>query len=114
MPAMGIKERGQAIIRAIKLGVAGTLITGLIKFATSLSPVSVGANTTAEQALTVTGLAVGDVIISINKPTAQAGLGIVGWRVSGANTLQVTFSNNTGSPIVPTAAETYQILVWRP
>lgn len=78
----------------------------------SLTPASVAANTTAEQTFTVTGLAVNDVVW-VNKPTAQAGLGIVGWRVSAASTLAITFSNNTASPIVPTAAQTYLIGVLR-
>lgn len=79
----------------------------------TLSPSSVAANTTAEQTFTVNGLAVGDHLYP-NKPTAQAGLGIVGARVSAANTLALTFSNNTASPIVPTASQVYKILVSRP
>lgn len=78
-----------------------------------LTPVSVAANTTAEQTLTVTGLLVGD-FVNVIKPTAQAGLGIVNARVSAANTLAITFSNNTGSPIIPTAGEVYAIAVDRP
>ncbi len=79
-----------------------------------LTPVAVGANTTAEQTFTVSGLQVGDVIASITKPTAQAGLGIVGARVSAANTLAITFSNNTGGGITPTAGQVYTLLVARP
>lgn len=94
------------------------LARGNIQYSTligpTLSPVSVAANTTAEQALTVQGLLLGDVIVAINKPTAQAGLGIVGARVSAANTIAVTFSNNTGAPIVPTAGEVYKLLIARP
>lgn len=74
-----------------------------------LSPASVAANTTAEQTFTVSGVQVGD-FVDVNKPTAQAGLGIVGARVSAANTLAITFSNNTASPITPTAAETYIVV----
>lgn len=77
-----------------------------------LSPVSVAANTTAEQTFTVTGLIVGD-IAQVTKPTAQAGLGIVGSRVSAAGTLAITFSNNTASPIVPTASEAYLVNITR-
>lgn len=79
----------------------------------TLSPSAVLANTTAEQTFTVTGLAVGDVISSINKPTAQAGLGIVGVRVSAANTLAITFSNNTAGSITPTASEVYVFKISR-
>lgn len=80
----------------------------------TLSPALVAQNTTAEQTFTVNGLNKGDVILTVNKPTAQAGLGIVGYRVSAANTLAVTFSNNTGSSITPTATEKYLVMVARP
>ena len=89
-------------------GSGSTAITALYKLTASLTPAQVAANTTAEQTFTVTGLAVGDVVF-VNKPTAQAGLGIVGARVSAANTLAITFVNATASPITPTAAETYRI-----
>jgi len=79
----------------------------------ALSPALIVLNTTAEQTFTVPGLAVGDWVF-VNKPTAQAGLGIVGCRVTAANTLGITFSNNTGSSITPTASQTYLILVMRP
>lgn len=75
-----------------------------------LSPVAVAINTTAEQALTVTGLEASDIILTVVKPTAQAGLGIVGTRVSAANTLAITFSNNTAGSITPTASETYTVI----
>lgn len=78
-----------------------------------LSPVIVAANTTAEQTFPVPGLLPTD-MVTVQKPTAQAGLGIVGARVSAANTLAITFSNNTGSGITPTAAQTYILRVTRP
>ena len=80
----------------------------------SLSPAEVAANTSAEQTFTVPGLRSGDVIAGVSKPTAQAGLGIVGYRVSAANTLAITFVNATGTPITPTASETYLITWARP
>lgn len=79
----------------------------------TLSPASVAANTTAEQTFTVPGVNATDVCIDVTKPTAQAGLGIVGCRVSAANTVGITFSNNTASPIVPTAAQVYQFAIIR-
>ena len=79
----------------------------------TLTPAAIVLNTTAEQTFTVNGLLAGDVVC-VNKPTAQAGLGIVGCRVSAANTLAITFSNNTGSSITPTAAQVYKVVVSRP
>ncbi len=70
---------------------------------------AVNANTSAEQTVTLAGLGVGD-FVSINKPTAQAGLGIVGARVTAANTLGITFIDATASPITPTASEIYLVL----
>ena len=78
----------------------------------TLSPAEVAANTSAEQTFTVNGLRAGD-FVSINKPTAQAGLGIDGARVSAANTLAITFGNYTASGITPTAAQVYLVLVAR-
>lgn len=80
---------------------------------TVLSPASVAANTTAEQTFTINGLNPGDMVM-VRKPTTQAGLGIVNSRTSAVNTIAVTFINATASPIVPTAAETYEVLVMRP
>src|ERR1700684_1768206 len=77
-------------------------------YSITLTPVSVAANTTAEQTFTVTGFATTDMIM-VQKPTAQAGLGIVIARVSAANTLAITYINATGSAITPTAAEAYQV-----
>ena len=79
----------------------------------TLSPASVAANTTAEQTFTVAGLQVGD-FVEVNKPSVQAGLGIVNTRVSAANTLAITFANNTAAPIVPTASEVHYVCVTRP
>jgi hypothetical protein len=72
-----------------------------------LDVASVAANTTAEQTFTVQGLTT-DMTVLVNKPSLNAGLGICNARVSAANTLALTFNNNTGGAIDP-AAETYKI-----
>jgi len=78
------------------------------------SPVSVAANTTAAQTVAVPGVVLGqDFVIDVTKPTEQAGLGIVGLRVSANSTITVLFSNNTAAPIVPTASQTYTFLIAR-
>lgn len=80
----------------------------------TISPASVGANTTSEQTFTLSGLLLAsDSIVSVSKPTHQTGLGIVGWRVSADDTIAITFMNNTGSPIVPTASQTYKVHICR-
>ena len=77
--------------------------------------VSVAGSTAAEQSLTgATGTAVTDVYVGISKPAAQAGLGIVGGRVSSANTLSLTFGNFTAATIVPTTTEVYMVTTKKP
>ncbi len=80
----------------------------------ALTPAAVAANTTAEQTFTSAGAGIlaGD-FIDVNKPTAQAGLGIVGCRAVGTDQIGITFSNNTAGSITPTAGETYLIEVNR-
>ncbi len=77
----------------------------LLLYKALLTPVSVAANTTAEQTFTVTGLISGTPVW-VNKPSWQTGLGIVGVRVSATNTLAITYANLTAAAIVPTT-ETY-------
>lgn len=68
-----------------------------------------------EQGLTVTGLATTDTVTGVSKPTAQATLGIVGYRVSAANTLGVTFGNfSQTTTVTPTASESYAVAIKRP
>ena len=85
----------------------------LLQFSAVLSPAEVAINTTAEELFTVAGVAAGDVLLAVNKPTAQVGLGIVGWRVSAANQVGITFANVTGVAITPTAAQTYLFAIAR-
>lgn len=77
-------------------------------FSQSLEVTSVGANTTSEQAFTVSGLSTSD-IVTVNKPSHHVGLGVVNCRVSAKNTLAITYQNTTAGAIDP-AAETYLIV----
>jgi hypothetical protein len=97
---------------SLSVGASGTAITQIRVYSATISPASVAANTTAEQTFTVTGLTTADKVF-VSKPTAQAGLGIVGMRVAGANSLAITFGNFTASPIVPTASEAYAVVAIR-
>lgn len=82
-------------------------------FSVTLSPLSVANATSAEQTFTVTNLVLGD-FVYVNKPTTQAGLGIVGSRVSANNVLAITFMNATAATITPTASQAYTVFVARP
>ena len=79
-----------------------------------LTPALVAANTSAEQSFTnIPKVDTGDMVLSVNKPTAQAGLGIVGVRVVGAGEIAITFANFTAVGITPTAAQTYHFALMK-
>ena len=89
-------------------------VTGAYLVNVTFNPASVATITTAEQAVTVPGLLVGDMIM-VSKPTLTAGLGIAGARVSAtaANTAYITFVNPTAGSI-DAGSEVYTFLVMRP
>lgn len=78
----------------------------------TLNPASVAAATVAEQTFTVTGLRTSD-FVSLAKPSATAGIGIVSCRVSAADTLAVQIVNPTAGSIDP-PSESYFLTVLRP
>ncbi len=80
-------------------------------FTATLNPASVAANTVARQTFTVAGLTTTDVI-TVNPPSLTTGLNLIGFRVSAADTVELTFWNSTGSPIDP-ASEAYLIVAIR-
>lgn len=85
-------------------------------FSSTQSPAIVATITTGERAMTVQSGTGGAMLLGttdvcfVNKPTAQAGLGVGNIRVSASNTAQVTFSNFSGAGITPTASEVYKIV----
>lgn len=83
-------------------------LRGLPTLSATLSPAAVAANTTVEQQFSVVGLPA-NFLVQVMKPTAQAGLDILGCRIVGSNLLGITFANFTGSAITPTASEAYTI-----
>lgn len=95
-----------------RVGSTGTALTRITVYTASLSPAEVAANTCAEETFTVTGINASDKVI-VNKPTAQAGLGIGGVRASGTNQVGINYCNTTAAPITPTAAETYSFIAIR-
>lgn len=97
----------------VKFGASGSGLVELRKYDVVFDPGSVAANTSEEETATVTGVAVGDVVLAVVKPTAfNAGLGIVGARVSAANTVIVTFMN-TSAGAIDAGSETYTFVVAR-
>lgn len=80
-------------------------------YSESLDPAAVGATSESTQTFTVTGLSTNDVIY-LNPPALDTGIGIMYYRVSAANTLQIRFRNFTAGSINP-AAGVYNIIAIR-
>lgn len=110
---MASTNPGPAVTTSTITGSAVSNISQQALLAVALTPAQIAANTTAEQTFTLTGLQVND-YVNVKKPTAQAGMGIVGCRVSAQDTLAITFINATAAGITPTAGESYQVYVVRP
>lgn len=91
-------------------GIPARGTSNVVIYATTQTPTIVAANTTGERAMTVTGVLATDMVAVVNKPTTQAGLLVGTARVSAANTIQVTFGNDTASGITPTVGETYDVV----
>lgn len=97
----------------VPTSIAALALSDLLFVRVALTPAIVNANTTAEQTFAVSGIPAGNWMAVVNKPTTQAGLGIVGCRVSAVDQIAITFSNNTAGGITPTAGETYNVLLAR-
>ena len=69
------------------------------------------ANTSEEEVFTVAGLKAGDIVLSFVKPTSQAGLGVVGSRVSADDTLAVTYMNTTAAPVTASSEDCTLIIL---
>lgn len=104
----GVRQVSPTLTTPILSGAGSTALIALYNVTATLTPAAVAANTTAEQTFAVAAVAVGDTI-NVNKPTSQAGLGIVGVRVASAGNIGITFANVTAAAITPTATEVYQI-----
>lgn len=79
----------------------------------TFTPVSVGANTTAEQSFTVPGLQLNDNVSCYSLGAQTAGVGVANCRVSANNTLQLGFSNSTAGVLTPVAG-LYYMCICRP
>ena len=69
---------------------------------------SIGATSYSTQTFTVGGLNENDVVC-VNPPSLTAGLYLISWRVSAADTMSLTFYNSTGGSINQAAA-TFKIV----
>ena len=100
--ALLLKDTGAVQVPTSLAVGGGTALTKAVVYAANLTPASVAANTSAEQTFTVTGLTTADVI-TVAQAAPTAGVGLVGYRVSAADTLALTFGNFTAGALTPGA-----------
>lgn len=107
---MTIASTGNITVKiSLQIGTAGTAITQQTVYLPTLTPAAVGAAGFSKQTFTVTGLATNDTVI-VNGPNATALSALVSFRVSAANTLELTwFCQGALTP----AAGTYRIVAIR-
>jgi hypothetical protein len=91
----------------VTFGATGTALQRIAKYTATISPFAVAAGTCGEQQFPVPGVQAADIVIAVNKPSAQAGLGIEGARAAGVNSVGINFCNKTASPITPSQKEVY-------
>lgn len=72
---------------------------------------AVGANTTAEVTVAVTGARVGDGVMVIPRAACEAGYGPISARVSAANVVSVQFMNTTAGGL-PAAAQLFDVVIY--
>lgn len=90
----------------------GSVANSFVLKVTVVAGAALTASTTTTRTYTVPGLIVGDVVTA-NKPSVTAGVGIANARVSAADTLEILFGNFTaGTPSLP-ATEDYLVQVDR-
>lgn len=92
--------------------VSESILRGQAVLSVPFTPASVGAATSAEQFVTVNGLAVGDFVSISSAASTGNATAIAGCRVSAANTLAIRYINPTAGALTP-AADTYLVLVAR-
>ena len=81
----------------------------------TVSFAEIAAATSAEQSVTVSGVAPPDIVLAVNKPTAfDVGTGISHSRVSAVDTIKVNWYNaKAAGAVTPTASEKYVFAVMK-
>jgi len=91
-------------------GSGTTVVTAVLTATSTIDFTSLSANTTADSSgITVTGAAVGDVVMVAPPATIASGLVVTGY-VSAADTVKVRVANVTASPIDP-ASGSFRVTV---
>jgi hypothetical protein len=77
----------------------------------TLSPSAINGNSTSRETYTVNGLAT-DMCLYVNQISTQAGLFLLGARVSAANTLQLDWWNSNVGSITPTTSQEIRVVAF--
>jgi hypothetical protein len=110
---LGADSSTQTVTAAkLKVASGGTTVTQIKIYSQSLTPASVSAASAATQTFTVTGLTTADKLIVNTGFTPGNSAVPVGYRVSSADTLEVTYINPTAGSLTPTSG-TYNIVAIR-
>lgn len=80
---------------------------------TAISPGAISDGDEAAVTITVTGVALGDMVIGLSLSVDAADL-VVNAAVTAANTVDIVYANNTGGSVTPTASHTAKLLIGRP
>jgi hypothetical protein len=72
-----------------------------------------GANAVTEVAVTIPGVAVGDMAFAACRQTLTAGISLAPCRVSAANTVQICLQNLTAAPIDPADTFDFDIMIFK-
>ena len=78
---------------------------------TDVDLAEVATNTTAEQDITITGLATTDILLGASCSAHTAGLCYGNARIKAANTLAVQIANPTAGALTPSANATWTVAV---
>jgi hypothetical protein len=97
--ALTIGAAGVTLGGATSIGSGGTGIKKISKGISAVDPGSIAATTRGTATMTITGVAVGDIIILNVPSTLEAGLLYCGCYPSAADTVTLLLYNATGSPI---------------
>ena len=92
--------------------VAESLTRGEAVVSVAFTAAEVAAATAAEQTITISGVAVGD-MVSVSPPANTKKTAVAGARVSAANTVALMFVNPTAGALTPDAG-TYLLRITRP
>lgn len=93
---------GAATVGSLAVG-GGTTVKKIVKGTGSVDLASIAAGETGSGTFTVTGAAVGDVVV-VNPPALTTGLAFAGAAVTGADTVTVYAVNASAAPIDEAAA----------